>query len=104
MCVSVYFGYHMLNGDRGILAWHQLDQKLRESNVRLSQLQKTHEDLERRVSLMRPNTFCLDMLDEQSKINLGFVSPDEVVVMRGNESLALESPDHSSSSSEKNSK
>lgn len=79
----------MLNGDRGVLAWHQLDQKLRESHIRLSELQKTHEELERRVSLMRPDSFCLDMLDEQSKLNLGYVSPDEVVVMRGNESLDL---------------
>lgn len=89
MCVTIYFVYHMLNGDRGVLAWHQLDQKLRESHIRLSELQKTHEELERRVSLMRPDSFCLDMLDEQSKLNLGYVSPDEVVVMRGNESLDL---------------
>lgn len=80
-CVLIYFSYHFIQGDRGLLAWQKLEKQLKVRENKLKELQNAHHHLEHRVTLMRKN-ICADLLDEQAKSVLGYIHPHEVIVRR----------------------
>lgn len=75
-----YFSYHLLNGDRGVFMWHDLQQRVEEASAQLSALTQDHDRLERRVTLMRSH-ICPSLLEEEAR-RLGYAHPEEVVVYR----------------------
>ncbi|MBY0501171.1 MAG: septum formation initiator family protein [Alphaproteobacteria bacterium] len=84
MALSVvgYFIYHSIQGDRGILAWVQLQDHLAQSLSQLSAVIKERQDLEERVQALRPESINRDLLDQQVRLNLGYSHPDEIVILR----------------------
>lgn len=81
LTLIVYFGYHLIHGDHGWLAWRQLETKLNESKSKLDALTHEQETWENRVELMRPETLDPDMLDERVRHVLGNVKENEVLVI-----------------------
>ena len=82
-CALIYFGYHLLLGERGLAAWLRKADQLAEAQAELAQAQGAERELAHLVDLMRPESLDPDMLDEQVRINLGYVRPDEVVIYDG---------------------
>jgi len=78
-----YFGYHLLQGERGFLAWLRLGQEIKLAQARLAALDGERATLEGRVSLMRSEHLDRDMLDEQARATLNLAGPNEVVILRG---------------------
>ena len=76
----VYFSYHLVEGDRGIVAWRQLNDKITTAETQLTQSEAVRTALDRRVALLRPNHLDRDMLDEQARQTLNLVAPDERVI------------------------
>ena|SRR3990167_530301 len=81
-----YFIYHSIQGDRGILAWVRLQDRLRTHQQQLTELTTTRKALETKISCLRPESLDRDLLDQQARIQLGYTHPDEVVI------LTLEEP------------
>lgn len=79
-----YFVYHMIQGERGLLSWRRLSQKIELAEDKLKTIQKEQSQLEQRVQLMRPNSLDPDMLEEQAREKLNFARKDEVII-RNNE-------------------
>lgn len=77
-----YFIYHSIQGDRGILAWVQLQNRLLQAQNELSQVIKVRQNLEERVRSLRPESINRDLLDQQVRLQLGYTHPDEVVILR----------------------
>jgi cell division protein FtsB len=75
-----YFAYHLFVGDRGLLAWMELTQELRDAKATQSALDIERTTLERRVGLLQPEHLDPDMLDERARATLNLVGPSEVVV------------------------
>ncbi|ARN84112.1 FtsB family cell division protein [Candidatus Nucleicultrix amoebiphila] len=82
ICLMFYFAYHIVQGDRGLLSWVRLQQKLKDSKVQLLALRDEHDHLENKVRLLRPESLCLDLLSEQAKMVLGYMDRKEVMVLR----------------------
>jgi cell division protein FtsB len=81
-CLAVaYFTYHLVNGERSLLAWRHMDVEIAEAEGRLAQLQGERATLERRASLLRPDHLDPDMLEERARAILNFARPDEIVVL-----------------------
>ncbi len=81
-CLAVaYFAYHLVNGERSLLAWRHMDVEITEAETRLAALQGERTALERRASLLRPDHLDPDMLEERARAVLNFARPDEVVVL-----------------------
>ena len=80
-----YFAYHLVQGDRGLVAWLRLTQEIKEAKLQLAQVDGEREALDRRVSLLRPNHLDRDMLDERARATLNLVGPNEIVIF--NDSL-----------------
>jgi cell division protein FtsB len=77
-----YFIYHSIQGDRGILAWVQLQNRLLQAQSDLNHIIKVRQDLEERVRSLRPESINRDLLDQQVRLQLGYTHPDEVVILR----------------------
>lgn len=80
-CVVGYFAYHSIHGDRGLVAWMRLKDQIETARAELTGLQAERRALERRVSLLRPESLDRDLLDEQARIVLNFARPGEVVIV-----------------------
>lgn len=76
----VYFAYHLVEGERGLMAWLRLSHELRQAKTTLAGVDAEHVALERRVDLMRPEHLDRDMLDERARSQLNLVGPDDIVI------------------------
>ncbi|QEX22253.1 septum formation initiator [Hypericibacter adhaerens] len=76
-----YFGYHAIQGDRGLMAWLTLKQQLRQADAQLASLQAEQVALANRVQRMSPSTLDADLLDEQMRLMLNYARDDEVIIM-----------------------
>ena len=76
----VYFGYHTVHGDRGLLAWWHLRHDIRQAEENLAQVAETRRGMERRAQLLRTDNLDPDMLEERARVMLNMARPDEIVV------------------------
>ncbi len=76
-----YFGYHAVQGDRGLVAWLRLSHEITLVKADLAAARAERETLEHRVALLRPDNLDRDMLDERARVVLGLAHPDEVVFL-----------------------
>lgn len=76
-----YFGYHAVQGDRGLLAYLQLTQELKRAQLSLELFRAERELIERRAALLRPDGIDPDMLDERARVMLNLGHKDELVIM-----------------------
>jgi cell division protein FtsB len=81
LALMAYFIYHIIQGERGLLSWMRLKQKIAESEKVLAEVQSKKEALEKRVSLLRPESIDPDMLEERARAVLNFARKDEIVVI-----------------------
>ncbi len=75
-----YFGFHSIQGERGILTWLQLDQQIKRTAQLLEASRAEESRLERRVALLRRDNLDPDMLDERARAVLNLAAPGEIVI------------------------
>ena len=77
----VYFTYHLLNGDRGLLSWWKLQKRVykAETTARVVNNQKIR--LEKHVKLLNPSSLDPDMLEERARLMLNFGHSDDVIIL-----------------------
>jgi cell division protein FtsB len=76
-----YFAFHLVEGDRGLLAWLRLSQQLRDARATLAEAEAERSTLERRVQLLRPEHLDRDMLDERARSQLDLVGRNDIVIV-----------------------
>lgn len=81
ICLLLYFTYHAVQGERGLIALWHLSEQLETARIAVAEVAETRQKLERRVSLLRPDSLDLDMLDEQARRVLDLVHPRERVIL-----------------------
>lgn len=75
----IYFVFHSFYGNRGIIAYFTLSQKLQKSYSELESLRAERVELEHKVKLLRPESLDQDMLDQEARRVLGIASSKEQV-------------------------
>lgn len=83
VCAVGYFAYHVVHGDRGLIAWWNLTQRVAAAEAVLAQTRAERETLEHRVHLMEPGSLDPDMLEERARLMLNYGHPDDIVVLEG---------------------
>jgi cell division protein FtsB len=78
--VVIYFGYHVIQGDKGLIAYAQLAAEVERVEADLARHRVERRRLERKVALLGPEHVDPDMLDEQVRRYLGLAHPDEIVI------------------------
>lgn len=79
-CLTAYFVYHAIHGDRGIYAWLRINQELKIANAEATSLQGERQALERRITSLSSTSLDLDMLDERARVMLNFAHPDDLII------------------------
>jgi cell division protein FtsB len=82
ICLCVYFSYHTIQGERSLVRLMQLKQDITAQAYMDDLLSQERIALEDKVKKMRPESIDYDMAEEQARIVLGYVRPDEVVVLQ----------------------
>ena len=75
-----YFGYHLVNGDRGLLAMAHLQREVQIAHQNLTEAETTRKIWERRVSALRNQSLDPDMLDERARVLLNFSQKEDIVI------------------------
>jgi cell division protein FtsB len=76
-----YFGFHVVQGDRGLMAWWKLRQYIELASISLREVTKERKELERRVRLLHPESLDRDMLEERARIMLNYGHIDDIVAL-----------------------
>ncbi len=79
--LAIYFGYHAVNGNRGLLASQQMEEALLVSEKQLAALKHERAGLERRVKRLRPDSLDPDLVDELARDMLSMAEPDDVIIL-----------------------
>ena len=85
LSLAAYFGYHAVNGSRGLLAWQEVTAALETSRQELADLRAERAALEGRVMRLRHDSLDPDLIDELARRELSFVAPLDVIILRDGE-------------------
>ena len=80
-CAAGYFGYHVVEGDRGLIAWRDIKQRVVVARQTLALARAERETLERWVRLMNPGSLDADMLEEQARLTLNYGHADDIIIL-----------------------
>jgi len=81
MTVVVYFAYHAVQGDRGLIAMAQLRQDVSALQAQVLDVRAARMDLDVKVFSLRPESIDPDLLEERARFLLGYGFEDEVLVI-----------------------
>jgi cell division protein FtsB len=80
--MSGYFGYTIVFGDRGLMAWRQTQDELRIAQQDLASVRTRREALQHRISLLDGKAIDPDLLEEVAHSALLQTRSGEVAVPR----------------------
>lgn len=81
LCAIAYFAYHGINGDRGLIAWRALEQRVQTERAELARVQAERQLLEQRVQLLNPQSLDPDMLDEWARRTINYGLSGEIHIL-----------------------
>jgi cell division protein FtsB len=79
-CAVVYFGYHAIQGDHGLITYLRYGQYIETLQAEYDRTLQSRQTLEHRVSLLRTKSLDPDLLEERARDVLGFAHPDDRVI------------------------
>ncbi len=78
---TAYFGFHAIQGDRGLLAWWRLRAEVAEARTRDTDVAERHRVLEHRVYLLGSHHLDPDLLEERARAMLGYGRANDIVIL-----------------------
>ena len=85
--VLAYFGYHALHGRYGLLAWIDTSRELEAARQSWQGCRPSGSELQRDVRRFQRDSLDRDLLEEELR-KLGYVRPNEVIILRGDQERA----------------
>lgn len=82
LCLSVYFCYHLIAGQRGYFRLLSLERQVVNISAEYQTLKTEREGVEKHVIMMRPGSIDRDLLEERARHVLGYRHADEVILLQ----------------------
>lgn len=79
--LSVYFVFHGVSGDRGLLKLLYLKSEISQAQNIAGNYHEQKIKLEEKVKLLSSSSLDLDLLDERARVVLNLVDKDEFVIL-----------------------
>jgi cell division protein FtsB len=80
LSVVAYFGWNVVKGDHGLVAYAQRQALLAQAQQELARAQAEHDAWELRVAGLRSNHIDADALDERARAMLNLADPSDTIV------------------------
>lgn len=77
-----YFGFHLFDGERGLISFWKLQDNQVELHKELVRLQNVREDMQKTVLKLSSKSVDGDYLDELVRKQLGFVGDNDLIILR----------------------
>lgn len=81
VCLCLYFTAYLVEGKRSLGTHEDLRQQISMSQQEYDDLKDVRGLAEARVVRLRPSSIDPDFLEERAQIVLGYVHPDEIVIL-----------------------
>ena len=78
--VSLYLGYHVVQGEHGVIAWLKIAQQIEFTGIEFKELSNRHRELENRVQLLRSESLDPDLLEERARVVLNYALKEDRIV------------------------
>ena len=85
MFLCGYFTYFAVRGDRGILRYMYLREKVAEAEKISANYDKKRSELEQKVNLLSSSSLDLDLLDERARAVLNVIGDNEFIIIDDSE-------------------
>ena len=82
VCLSIYFCYHLIAGQRGYFSLIYLNNQVERMQTDYAALNEKRLAIEKRVVMMRPGSIDRDLLEERARHVLGFRHRDELILLQ----------------------
>ncbi|APR99205.2 septum formation initiator family protein [Wolbachia endosymbiont of Folsomia candida] len=79
--ITLYFSVSIVTGNRGLLTLMKLNKDIEYNKFLLKGISYEKEKLSNKILGLYEKSLDLDLLDEQAKNSLGYVSPNELMVI-----------------------
>jgi cell division protein FtsB len=76
----IYFFYYTVFGEKGVIKYFSLQKELQHKNQTMGSLQNKMQNKQNMVDGMNSQSLDLDLLDEESRKNLGYAKKNEIVI------------------------
>ena len=76
----LYLFYFLINGERGMISFYKIKNQQIELQNELKKITSKNNLFVDKVKRLKINTIDLDYLDEQIRLNTGYISENELVV------------------------
>lgn len=83
LALVAYFVWNVIEGDRGLRAYAQRQQLLRQAQAELAQAEQERDAWERRASGLRNPHIDRDTLDERARAMLNLADPTDIIIPYG---------------------
>jgi len=80
LSVVAYFGWNVVKGDHGLVAYAQRQALLAQAQQELAKAQTERDGWELRVAGLRSSHIDADALDERARAMLNLASPNDIIV------------------------
>ncbi|MBO5997486.1 MAG: septum formation initiator family protein [Alphaproteobacteria bacterium] len=80
LMITLYFTYHLIQGERGLFRLFAVNKELEEANILLEKSEQEKSRIEAKIKSFSSDSLSADRLDELGRQELGFVNPDEYVI------------------------
>lgn len=77
----VYFAFHAVNGERGLLKYLCLRQEIAEARKTADEYSRQKAKLEEKVKHLSNSSLDLDLLEERARIVLNLAGADEFILL-----------------------
>jgi len=83
--VFFYFAFHLVTGERGLIAYVHLKNEMENVQKKANVVQVKKLELSKNVAGLRDDSLNLDLLEELARKDLGYSRKDEVVLFENGE-------------------
>lgn len=79
--LTAYFAYHAFAGEQGLGQWSDMQASLSDRTAELEDIQAANDALRADIARLTPGTVDADLVETLAREDLGFVYPDEIVLI-----------------------
>jgi cell division protein FtsB len=84
ICLFCYFSWHIVTGKRSYTRLVYLNNNIEKISEEYNRMHEERIEIENKVVKLRPGSIDPDLLEERARYVLGYVHPDDYMLIRSN--------------------